>query len=58
MLNAIDTKPECFPRVDEIDETTSARKWTNKAANVLSKADKDGNLTAGLEAKLTLASGA
>ena len=58
MLNAIDTKPECFPCVDEIDETTSARKWTNKAANALSKADKDCNLTAGQEAKLTLAIGA
>ena len=58
MLNALDTKHECFPCVDEIDETTSARKWTNKAANALNKANKDCNLTAGLEAKLTLAIGA
>ena len=58
MLNALDTKHECFPCVDEIDETTSARKWTNKAANALNKANKDCNLTAGLEAKLTLVIGA
>ena len=58
MLNALDTKHECFPCVDEIDETTSTRKWTNKAANALNKANKDCNLTAGLEAKLTLAIGA
>jgi len=58
MLNALDTKLECFPCVGEIDETTSAHKWTNKAANTLSKANKDCKLTAGLEAKLTLAIGA
>ena len=58
MLNALDTKHECFPCVYEIDETTSTRKWTNKAANALNKANKDCNLTAGLEAKLTLAIGA
>ena len=58
MLNALDTKLECFPCVDEIDETTGTRQWTNKAANALSKANKDCNLTAGLEAKLTLAIGA
>ena len=58
MLNALDTKLECFPCVDEIDEITSAHKWTNKAANALSKANEDCNLTPGLEAKLTLAIGA
>ena len=42
----------------KIDETIGARKWTNKAPNALSKANKDFNLTAGLEAKLTLAIGA
>ena len=47
-----------FPCVDEIDENTSTRKWTNKAANALSKANKDCNLTAGLEAKFTLPIGA
>ena len=58
MLNALDTKHECFPCVDEIDETTSACIWTNKAANALNKVNKDCNLTAGLEAKLTFAIGA
>ena len=32
--------------------------WSNKAANTLNKANKDFNLTAGLEAKLMLAIGA
>ena len=58
MMNALDTKLECFPCVDEIDETSSARKWNKKVANALSKANKDCNLTAGLEPKLTLAVGA
>ena len=58
MLNALDTKLECFPCVDEINETSSARKWNKKAANAFSKANKDCNLTAGLEANLTLAVGA
>ena len=58
MLNALDAKLECFPCVDEIDETSSSRKWNKKAANALSKANKDCNLTAGLEAKLTIAVGA
>lgn len=58
MLESLDAKLECFPCVDEIDETSSARKWSKKAANALSKANKDCNLTAGLEAKLTLAVGA
>lgn len=44
--------------MDENDETSSARKWSKKAANALSKANKDCNLTAGLEAKLTIAVGA
>ena len=57
MLESLDTKLECFPCVDEIDETSSASKWSKKAANALSKANKDCNFTAGLEAKLTLAVG-
>ncbi len=58
MLKSLDAKLECFPCVDKIDETSSASKWSKKAANALSKANKDCNLTAGLEAKLTLAVGA
>ena len=46
MLNALDTKLESFLCVDEIDESSSARKWSKKAANALSKANKDCNLTA------------
>ena len=55
MLNALDTKLESFPCIDKIGETTSTCKRTNKAANALSKANKDCNLTAGVEAKLMLA---
>ena len=47
-----------FPCVDEIDETSSSRKWSKKAANAFSKANKDCNLTEGLEAKLMIAVGA
>ena len=57
MLNALDTKLESFPCVSEIDETSSTHKWNKKAANALSKANKDCSLTAGLEAKLMLAVG-
>ena len=48
MLNVLDTKLECFPCVNEIDETSSIRK---KAANTLSKANRDCNLMAGLHCK-------
>ena len=30
MLESLDTKLECFPCVGEIDETSSARKWSKK----------------------------
>ena len=43
---------------DEVDETCSTRKWSKKAAEQLEKLNNDCNLTAGLEAKLTLAVGA
>jgi len=58
MLNALGTKLECFPCIDEIDESSSTRKWSKKASNALSKVNKDSNLTAGLEAKLVIAVGA
>ena len=58
MLSALGTKLETFVCVDEIDETSSTRKWTKKATDALSKANKDCNMTAGLEAKLVLAVGA
>ena len=40
---------------DEVDETASTRKWNKKATEHLEKLNKDCNITAGLEAKLTLA---
>ena len=58
MFSTLGTKLETFVCVDEIDETSSTRKWTKKATNALSKANKDCNKTAGLEAKLVLAVGA
>ena len=57
MLNALDTKLEYFPCVDKINETSSTRKWNKRATDILSKANKDSNMTTGLEAKLTLAVG-
>ena len=44
--------------IDEIDETSSSHKWTKKAQKQLEKLNNDSNLTAGLEAELTLAVGA
>ena len=58
MLSALGTKLETFACVDEIDETSSTRKWTKKATDALSKANKDCNMTAGLEAKHVLVVGA
>ena len=58
MLSALGTKLESFTCVDDIDETSSTRKWSKKAANALKKANSDCSLTAGLEAKLTIAVGA
>ena len=43
---------------DEVDETASTHKWNKKAAESLHKLNKDCNMTAGLEAKLSLAVGA
>ena len=43
---------------DEVDETGSTCRWNKKAAEHLQKLNKDCNMTAGLEAKLSLAVGA
>ena len=43
---------------DEVDESASTHKWNKKAAESLEKLNKDCNMTAGLEAKLSLAVGA
>ena len=58
MLSALDAKLESFTCVDEIDETSGTRKWSKKAADALKKVNKDCNLTAGLQAELTVAVGA
>ena len=44
--------------VDEVDQTSSTRKWSKKAAEQLVKPNNDCNMTAGLEAKLVFAIGA
>ena len=44
--------------VDEVDQTSSTRKWSKKAAEQLEKFNNDCNMTTGLEAKLVLAIGA
>ena len=44
--------------MDDIDKTSSTRRWTKKATEHLEKLNKDCNMTAGLEAKLNLAVGA
>ena len=44
--------------VDEIDQTSSSQMWSKEAQKELEKLNNDSNLTAGLEAGLTLAVGA
>ena len=58
MVEKLNTKEQEIPCVDEIDETSSTRKWNKKATEHLQKLNQDCNMTAGLEAKLTLAVGA
>ena len=58
MLEKLNTKEQEIPCVDEIDETSSTRKWNQKATEHLQKLNQDCNMTAGLEVKLTLAVGA
>ena len=58
MLSALDTEVHKIVCIDEIDETSSSYKWTKKAQKQLEKLNNDSNLTAGLEAELTLAVGA
>ena len=58
MLNSLDAKVQTFPSIDEIDEAGGSRKWNKAASDLLKKMNKDYNLTAGLEAVLTIAVGA
>ena len=58
MLNALGAKLESFTSIDEIDKTNGTCEWSKRAADVLMKANSDCNLTAGLEAELTISVGA
>ena len=44
--------------IDEVDESSGTLKWNKKVAEQLEKLNRDCNMTAGLEAKLSLAVGA
>ena len=58
MLRQVTSEVHDLMCTDEVDETACTRKWTKKAAESLDKLNKDCNMTAGLEAKLSLAVGA
>ena len=58
MISALDNELHKIVCIDEIDETSSSHKWSKKAQKQLEKLNNDSNLTAGLEAELTLAVGA
>lgn len=58
MLSILDTKLHRIACVDEIDETLSTTKWTKKAQKQLEMLNKGSNMTAGLEAELTITIGA
>ena len=58
MLQSLTSKVHELVCTDEIDETVSTCKMTKKAIEHLDKMNSDCNMTAGLEAKLSLAVGA
>ena len=58
MLDCLPSKKHEIYCIDEVDETCSIQKWTKKAAEQLKKLNNDCDMTAGLEAILTLAVGA
>ena len=58
MLAQLDSEVHELLCTDEVDETSGTLKWNKKAAERLEKLNRDCNMTAGLEAKLTLAVGA
>ena len=58
MLNCLPSKVKVIECTDDIDQTSTTRKWTKKATEHLEKLNKDCNITAGLEANLHLAVGA
>jgi len=54
MISTLDTKLHKIVCIDEIDETVSTTKWTKKAQKQVDMLNKDSNMTAGLEAELTV----
>ena len=58
MLCTLDTELHKIACVDEIDETLSTRKWSNKEQKQLDKLNQDSNSTGGLETEITLVVGA
>jgi len=58
MLNTLDSKICKLKCLDEIDETAGSRKWDKTTAKKLDMLNKDCNMTAGLEAELSIAVGA
>ena len=58
MLGQLNSEVHELLCTDEVDETSGTLKWNKKAAERLEKLNRDCNMTAGLEAKLSLAVGA
>ena len=58
MLNKLEHTTVELYCTDDVDETKGMHKWTKKEAEELKRLNKDGNLTAGLEAVLKIAAGA
>ena len=58
MLEKLGSELQELVCVDEVDQTSSTRKWSKKAAEQLEKLNNDCNMTAGLQAKLVFAIGA
>ena len=56
-LDSLSTEKHELLCVDDIDESSSKRKWTSAATKQLEKLNHDCNLTGGLQAKLVLAVG-
>jgi len=54
MLSTLDSKMYQLKCVDEIDKTAGLCKWDKTAAKKLEMLNKDCNITAGLEAELSL----
>ena len=55
MLKCLPSKVKVIHCTDDIDQTSTSRKWTTKATEHLEKLNHDCNRTAGLEANLHLA---